>query len=104
MADEPRPPKVYEGFLLRFPALGEAWARAREQEESGPLDGKVARLVKMGIAAGAMKQGAVRSAVRKARAAGASSDEVLQIIALAATTVGFPSAVALFSWIEDLVD
>ena len=51
-----------------------------------------------------MKQGALRSGVRKARAAGASADEIFQVLALGASTVGFPSTVAAFSWVNELLD
>jgi alkylhydroperoxidase/carboxymuconolactone decarboxylase family protein YurZ len=58
-------------------------------------------LVKLGIAIGAMREGAVHSSVRKARAAGASAAEMQQVLALAATTIGFPATVAAFTWVRD---
>ena len=62
------------------------------------------RLVKLGIAIGTRQEGAVHSAVRKACAAGVTTDEIDQIIALAASTIGFPSAVAVYSWVRDELD
>jgi len=53
---------------------------------------------------GAMREGAVHSAVRKARAAGVTRADIEQVVALAASTVGFPSAVALHSWCLDTLD
>ena len=41
------------------------------------------------------------SSVRKARAAGASDDAMLQVLALAATTIGFPATVAAFTWVRE---
>jgi alkylhydroperoxidase/carboxymuconolactone decarboxylase family protein YurZ len=96
-----KPPKAYRDFVETYPFLGEAWDKAREQEADGPLDTKTRRLVKLGIAVGAMRQGAVSSAARKARAAGASEGEIKQVVALAASTLGFPSTVAVFTWIAD---
>ena len=95
-----KPPRAYEEFVTTFPQLGEAWDAARRQEESGPLDEKTRRLVKLGIAVGAMRQGAVSSAARKARGAGATEAEIEQIVALAASTLGFPAAVAVFTWVR----
>lgn len=95
-----KPPKAYRDFVATYPRLGEAWDMAREAEQGGPLDEKTRRLIKLGIAVGAMRQGAVSSAARKARAAGAGDDEIRHVVTLAASTLGFPSAVAVFTWIE----
>jgi len=96
-----KPPKAYTDFIASYPQLGEAWEKAREQEVDGPLDERTRRLVKLGIAVGCMRQGAVSSAARKARGAGASEEEIRQVVALAASTLGFPSAVAVFTWIDE---
>ncbi|MDX1502649.1 MAG: carboxymuconolactone decarboxylase family protein, partial [Thermoanaerobaculia bacterium] len=85
MTGERQPPESFLAFRERYPELEEAWRRAREGEAAGPLDERVRRMVKLGIAAGSMRRGAVRSAARKALAAGWSADEVLQVVALAAT-------------------
>jgi len=100
MTDKPNPPRVYREFAARFPKLERSWEMAREAEEEGPLDRKTARLIKLGVAAGALRRGAVRSAARKATAAGADRDEIFHVVALAASTIGMPSAVAVFSWLE----
>ena len=97
-------PDVYLRLRSRFPtvaaaldSLGEATASA------GGLDERTQRLVKLGIAIGASAEGAVRSNTRRALAAGASPEEVLQVAVLAITTRGFPAAVAAFSWIEEVL-
>ena len=97
----PKPPATYERFSRQFPKLRESWDVASEAAKSGPLDEKTARLVKLGIAIGHMREGSVHSAVRKALAIGVTSDEIFQVAALAATNLGFPSTVAVFTWIED---
>ncbi len=88
--------------MRRFPQIGKAWELTSRTAQDGPLDERTARLVKLAIAIGAMREGAVHSSVRKARAAGVSVAEMDQVIALAATTIGFPSAVAAFTWVRDL--
>lgn len=95
-------PRRYREFLERFPRLGEAWELTR-QAAVGPLTPEVVLLVKLGIAIGALKEGAVRSAVRKARAGAISREAIDQVIALATSTVGFPGAVAAFSWTMDVL-
>lgn len=104
MSENKRPPKAYRSFIDTYPKLGEAWERARAQESDGPLDEASRRLVKVAIAVGAMRQGAVHSSVRKALAAGVKEEEILQVVALAATTLGFPSAVAVFTWVRDVIE
>ncbi len=100
----PNPPKTYLKFIETFPTLGEAWQNLRNAEQEGPLEEKTIRLIKLGISAGAMREGAVHSAVRKARAAGATTEEIHQVIALAAGTLGLPSTVAVWSWVQDELD
>lgn len=97
----PPPPDTYQAFVKRYPLIGRAWDAITEQGRQGPLDDRTARLVKLGIAIGAMRQGAVNSNIRKAQAAGASREELEQVIALAAGTIGLPSAVAVFTWLHD---
>lgn len=96
-----RPPRAYERFVKRYPKLGAAWESIRAEEACGPLAPKTARLIKLGVAAGALREGAVHSAVRKAIEAGATRAEIEQVVALAAGTIGLPSAVAVSTWIEE---
>jgi alkylhydroperoxidase/carboxymuconolactone decarboxylase family protein YurZ len=101
MATFPTPPAAYQTFVERFPKIGQAWELIAEAGKKGPLDEKTARLVKLAIAVGAMREGAVHASVRKALALGISRSEIDQVIALAASTLGLPSAVAVFTWIEE---
>jgi 4-carboxymuconolactone decarboxylase len=104
MKTGPKPPKTYERFRQRYPKLGEAWEKIGEAGRDGPLDPKTARLIKLAIAMGAMREGAVHSSVRKALAAGISTAEIEQVVALAAGTLGMPSTVAVFTWVHDEID
>lgn len=104
MSQTPKPPKAYDDFRARFPKLGEAWDTINEAGAQGPLDEKTARLVKLGIAVGAMREGAIRSGARKALAMGISREEIAQVIALAAGTMGMPSTVAVFTWLKEILD
>ena len=70
---------------------------------ASPLDERVRRLVNIGIAAAAQSEGAVHSAVRHAKAAGISADEIRQVIVLSITTIGFPRAMAAMSWADDVL-
>jgi alkylhydroperoxidase/carboxymuconolactone decarboxylase family protein YurZ len=104
MPNAPKPPSTYREFVTRYPKLGEAWDAVRAQEEAGPADDTARRLLKLAIAVGAMREGAVHSAVRKAKGAGASDDAIYQVVALAASTLGFPSTVAVYTWVQDTLE
>lgn len=97
-------PKTYKKFIERFPDLGEAWESMRNAEAAGPFGEREVRLIKLGIAFGCMREGPVHSGVRKALAAGVAREEIEQVVALSASTIGLPSAVAMFSWVLDELD
>ncbi len=101
MSQLPKPPKAFSKFVQRFPKLGKAWELLGEEGNEGPLDEKTARLIKLGIAIGAMKEGSVHAAVRKALAKGVTKEEMEQIVALTAGTLGLPTSVAVYSWINE---
>lgn len=87
--------KAHRKIWRAFQQLGE------ECHSAGPLDARTRRLVKIGIATASGSEGAVHSAVRNARAAGVSRDEIRHAILLSITTIGFPHAQAALSWAED---
>ena len=97
-------PAAFGEFTRRFPKLGEAWDLMAAAGEEGPLDLKTQRLVKLAVAIGAMREGAVRSGVRKALAAGVEPAAIEQVVALAASTVGLPSSVAIHTWMKPLLE
>ena len=96
-----RPPTLHREFVRRFPKLGDAWGRVNEEGSDGPLDARTQRLVKLAVAIGALREGAVHAGVRKARDAGATTSEMEQVVALAASTIGLPATVAAWSWLRD---
>lgn len=97
-------PDVYVRLRERFPQVAEAVdALGQATAAAGPLDERTQRLVKLGIAIGALAEGAVRSNARRALDAGASKEKILHVAALTITTRGFPAAVAAFSWVEEVL-
>ena len=99
----PEPPDTYRAFVERFPAIGQAWEAIGRAGRQGPLDEKTARLIKLAVAIGALREGAVHASVRKALAQGITPAEIEQVLALAAGTLGLPATVAAFSWVADLL-
>lgn len=98
---ESKPPKKYTAFVSRYPELGQAWELMQQAEQQGPLDERTQRLIKLAIAIGSQKEGATHSCVRKGLSVGLSVEEMEQVVALAASTLGMPAAVAAFGWIQD---
>ena len=98
-----KPPEMYESFTRRYPKLKEAWEKIAEAGKDGPLDAKTIRLVKLAVAVGSLKEGAVHASIRKAVDLNISREEIEQVISLAAGTIGLPSTVAVYSWAADLL-
>jgi alkylhydroperoxidase/carboxymuconolactone decarboxylase family protein YurZ len=103
MTTLPEPPAAFREFITRYPDLGRAWELMGQAGKDGPLDDATARLIKLGIAIGAMREGAVHSGVRKAVALGVEPAAIEQVVALAAGTIGLPSTVAIYSWVRDVL-
>lgn len=97
----PKPPQRYREFVREYPKLWEAWEKLGEAGREGPLDAHTCRLAKLAVAMGALREGAVRSGTRKALAEGVTAEELRQLVALSAGTLGLPSAVACWSWVTD---
>lgn len=101
METTPNPPATYTEFRQRYPKLGQAWELLAQAGREGPLDARTVRLLKLALALGAMREGAVHANVRKALAMGIAREEIEQVVALAAGTIGLPATVAVFSWVQD---
>lgn len=99
-----RAPRTYGAFVDRFPEVGQAWDLLRRAESASRLPEKTVRLLKLAIAIGGMREGAVHSGVRKALAAGATRAEIEQVVVLAASTIGLPSTVAIYSWVLEQLE
>lgn len=90
--------ETYPDIWNAYAALGAACA------ESGPLDAKTRRLVKLALAIGAASEGATHSHARRADDDGVNAEEMKQVAMLAIPTLGFPRAVAALTWIEDITE
>lgn len=104
MPDLPRPPQTYRTFTERFPGLAQAWEALGAASRDGPLGERELRLVKLAVAIGAMREGAVHSNVRKALALGVTRAEIEQVVASSASTLGLPATVAVYTWVDDCLD
>lgn len=97
-------PGFYEDFLQRFPDVGRTYNDLSDAcKAAGPLDERTAELIKIGISVGAGLRGATRSHTRRARAAGASLEEVRHAVLMATTTIGFPGMMTGLAWVEEVL-
>jgi alkylhydroperoxidase/carboxymuconolactone decarboxylase family protein YurZ len=98
------PPSGAGQFAKNFPDVWQAYqALGASVAESGPIDGRGRRLVKLALAIGAGSEGAVHSHARQAVEEGLSNDEIRQVCNLAITTLGFPAAMAALTWVNDVI-
>jgi len=98
-------PAAAGGFAADYPEVWAEYADLGERcAEAGPLDGETKRLVKLALAAGEGSEGAVHSHVRRALEEGVEPDALRHVAVLAIPTLGFPQAMAILTWIDDLVD
>jgi alkylhydroperoxidase/carboxymuconolactone decarboxylase family protein YurZ len=97
-------PTKFKRFGQKYPAIMRAYeALGVATQESGPLDRKTRALVKLAIAVGAWREGAVHSHTRRALEAGCTPADIRHAILLATTTLGFPSMMAALTWAEDVL-
>jgi 4-carboxymuconolactone decarboxylase len=97
-------PDIYKDFIKQYPDINKSYdALANSCHKAGPLDKKTRRLVKLGIAIGLNSEGGIRSHARRALEEGISPDEVRHVVLLAFTTAGFPSMIAAYRWVEEVI-
>lgn len=98
------PPTPFQRFGEKYPRVMAAYSALGEAtQEAGPLDAKTRALVKLGIATGCLREGAVHSHARRSLEAGATPGEIRHAVLLATTTLGFPSMMAALTWVEDVL-
>jgi alkylhydroperoxidase/carboxymuconolactone decarboxylase family protein YurZ len=95
-------PRAYESFREKYPEIWQAYDRLGSLVHgAGPLGTKERELVKLGIAIGARREGAVHAHTRRALEFGAQPEEIYHVVLLGLTTVGFPSTIAAMTWVKD---
>jgi alkylhydroperoxidase/carboxymuconolactone decarboxylase family protein YurZ len=98
---EPLPNSI-SSFEKKHPAVWEAFSRLGEAcHETGPLDEKTRRLLKLAMAVAFRHEGAVHSATRNALKSGVTREELEHVVILSITTIGWPAAHAAMTWIDD---
>ena len=95
-------PEFLQRVVERYPGVWDDYGKlSRTVDGIEGLDLRSQRLVKLGIAIGAGRRGAVHSHTRKCRRAGLANAEIYHAALLAITTIGWSGAIAALSWIND---
>ena len=95
----------FERFSKEYPKARAAYERLGEAcHAAGPLEAKTRELIKLGMSIAARSEGAVHSHVGKAVKAGASPAEIRHAVLLAIPTLGLPTTVAAFTWVNDILN
>ena len=98
-------PKIYERFSTKFPEVLKDYQQlGKTCRESGPLEEKYQNLANLGIAIGANSRGSVMSQTRKALESGASQEEIVHVVLLSLTTIGFPNMIAALGWVNEVFE
>ena len=96
-------PKRFTKFMSEHPEIGKAYTELGDAvHNAGPLDEKTRALIKVAISGGSKLEGAFHSHVRKAKDLGINREEIEHVALLSLPTIGFPSMMALLSWIDDV--
>ena len=99
-----RLPRPYQSFKTSYPEIWKAYDRLGALSHgAGPISKKNRELIKLSMAMGAKLEGAVHSHARRALDEGATPEEVLHVVLLGLTTLGFPSTVAALTWVSDVL-
>ncbi len=97
-------PRHYTSLTERFPDVLDAVESLRTKAlEAGGFDARTGHLLQLAAAAATRSEGAVHSHARQALQAGASAEELYQVLLLLVSTVGFPTVAAAISWVDDIV-
>ncbi|HSE21354.1 MAG TPA: carboxymuconolactone decarboxylase family protein [Pyrinomonadaceae bacterium] len=85
-------PKPVEDFRSDYVEVSKALTELGDKcHNSGPLDEKTRRLLKLALCTGAGLEGGTHSAVRNALASGCSSEEIRHVAVLETSTIGLPA-------------
>ncbi|MBI4961952.1 MAG: carboxymuconolactone decarboxylase family protein [Desulfomonile tiedjei] len=97
-------PEIFKEFLDKHPEIAQAYRNVGDlASDAGPIDRKTQHLIQLGTAIGLCSKGAVRSHARRALDAGATDKEVLQVVLLSMTLVGFPAMIASYGWVNEVL-
>jgi len=73
-------------------------------KSAGPLDEKTIHLIQLAAAAAIGSHGSTHSHTVRALEAGATPGEIRHAVIVLTSTIGFPTAAAALSWVDDVIE
>ena len=101
---ESRPPHAYQDFVQKYPLIAKAWETVAQADQSGPLDAKVRRLIKLAIAIGSNREGPFARMSAKPWPRGLRKPRPNRSSPMPQARSDFPGTVAVFTWINDIFE
>jgi alkylhydroperoxidase/carboxymuconolactone decarboxylase family protein YurZ len=100
-----RLPKRFVQFTKHHPSVAAAYEQlGKAVRADGTLSTREQAIVKFALSVGARLEGGAHAHVRKAFEAGVNVRDLRHVALMAIPTIGFPSAMAAMSWIDDVVE
>lgn len=97
-----RKPQTLKDFQEAFPEVWKAYAKLRDAcDGQGPLNPKMRELIKIAVEASRGRHGGLVAHLHRAREAGATREEILHAIVLAAPLLGLPDILDAFVTVRD---
>jgi alkylhydroperoxidase/carboxymuconolactone decarboxylase family protein YurZ len=97
-------PEIFKKFTENFGDISEAYKKVGDLcAASSTIEMKNQHLIQLGISIGCNSKGGVKSHARRALDAGATKDEVVQVVLLSMTIIGFPNMIAAYGWVEEVL-
>jgi alkylhydroperoxidase/carboxymuconolactone decarboxylase family protein YurZ len=98
-------PRFLQRVIDRYPEIWKRYGDLKEEISSiDALDSRTQAVLKLAIAIGAGREGAVHSHTRRCVREGVSTEELFHTALLAITTIGWSGGIRALSWINDEVD
>jgi alkylhydroperoxidase/carboxymuconolactone decarboxylase family protein YurZ len=98
-------PEIFKRFMEKHGEICEAYRKVGDLcSKTGPVEGKNQHLIQLGTSIGIGSKGGVRSHARRALDAGATKEEVMQVVLLSTTIIGFPAMIAAYGWVEEVLN
>ncbi|BAU49375.1 carboxymuconolactone decarboxylase [Sulfurifustis variabilis] len=98
-------PRTLDHFKEEFPRTWTAYEQLRNAcDTEGPLDRKVAELIKIGISTALEHEGGLIAHVSQARKAGATEKEIEHAILVATGLAGFPAVLQASELARDYLE
>lgn len=95
-------PAMYQKIQASYPqVVKNLEVLGKSLAEAGPISRKDGHLIQLAAAAAMQSEGSVHSHARRARAAGATIQEIEHSLLLLVSVIGFPRVAAALSWVAD---